>query len=52
MSESLTDSQIEATEPGAEELAPVAEVLEVPAPVEKMLVARWYAVQVASSCEK
>ena len=59
MSESLTDSQIEATELAAEELEPAAEelelapqVLEAPAPVEKMQVARWYAVQVASSCEK
>ena len=57
VSESLTDSQIEATELAAEELELAAEelapqVLEAPAPVEKMQVARWYAVQVASSCEK
>ena len=52
VSESLTDSQIEATELAAEELELAPQVLEAPAPVEKMQVARWYAVQVASSCEK
>lgn len=52
VSESLTDSQIEVTEPAAEELELAPQVLEAPAPVEKMQVARWYAVQVASSCEK
>jgi transcription termination/antitermination protein NusG len=52
VSESLTDSQIEVTELAAEELELAPQVLEAPAPVEKMQVARWYAVQVASSCEK
>ena len=52
MSEPLTDSPIEAPAPAAQATAPAPQVLEAPTPVEKMQVARWYAVQVASSCEK
>ena len=60
VSEPLTDSPtdrsldvLESADEGLEaSLEPTAQVLEQPAGGEKLQVARWYAVQVASSCEK